>query len=111
MSKSWVQAKGALAHVPYMGHIGLRHVTVLAVAQRPLGWSGHWRRSRVTRNLWLGSSWASAKAVEALEHTIHHHIGQGLCGQKENRRKGCRLQGLKRRRGMALACSILSSCP
>lgn len=55
---------------------------------RPLGWDGHqWQRCRVTGSLWLGVRCADAKAVEALEHAIHHHIGQRLWDRRKTGRR------------------------
>lgn len=54
----------------------------------------------MTGSLWLGVSCAGVEAVEALEHTIYHHIGKRLC-DKESRRKGKRRCGM-----MALASGL-----
>jgi len=38
----------------------------------------------VTRCLRLSFSWPVAAAIEALEHAIHHHVGQRLWGWAAN---------------------------
>lgn len=53
----------------------------------------------MTGSLRLGVSCAGAEAVEALEHAIHHHVGQRLW---ENRRKGNRRCGTAMASGLQL---------
>lgn len=58
----------------------------------------------MTGSLWLGVhcvSGAGAEAVEALEHAVHHHVGQRLW-DKENRRKGNRRCGMATASGLQL---------
>lgn len=38
----------------------------------------------MTGSLGLGFSCAGAEAIEALEHTVHHHVGQRLWGWDAN---------------------------
>lgn len=55
----------------------------------------------MTGNIWLGVSCAGAEAVEALEHAIHHHVGQRLW-DNGNRRKGDRPCGTAMASGLQL---------
>lgn len=59
----------------------------------------------MTRSLWLGINCAGAKAVEALEHAIHHHIGQRLCDRRKTGGGDSGLLG-KKRYGMGLTSGL-----